>query len=148
MAFRGGCALCLKKENTWCGALVDFRSHIQYSPISLRSRGLDGQCRRWRTAQTDSDGNPNVFNLERNADGLWLDNNWAKPDNTWNPDNQLVFRLRNCFLFRGLTGCGFSFPGYLSFSSIPLAFFRFHQGNRPHLHTVYVRSIWLPMPHT
>lgn len=46
---------------------------------------------------TDRDGNPNVFNVNRNDDGLWLDNNWAKPDNEWNPDNQFVFRLRNYF---------------------------------------------------
>ena len=51
---------------------------------------------------TDSDGNPNVFELERYDDGLWLDDNWAKPDNEWNPNNKFVFRLRNSFLFRGL----------------------------------------------
>lgn len=51
---------------------------------------------------TDSDGNPNVFNLERNDDGLWLNNDWAKPDKDWNPDNKFVFRLRNYFLFRDL----------------------------------------------
>ena len=51
---------------------------------------------------TDSDGNPNVFKLERNGGGLWLNDNWAKPDNEWNPDNKFVFRLRNSFLFRGL----------------------------------------------
>ena len=51
---------------------------------------------------TDSDGNPNVFALERNDDGLWLNDNWAKPDNEWNPDSEFVFRLRNSFLFRGL----------------------------------------------
>ncbi len=51
---------------------------------------------------TDSDGNPNVFKLEHNDDGLWLNDNWAKPDNEWNPDNKFVFRLRNSFLFRGL----------------------------------------------
>lgn len=51
---------------------------------------------------TDSDGNPNVFKLERNDDGLWLNDNWAKPDNEWNPNNKFVFRLRNSFLFRGL----------------------------------------------
>ena len=48
--------------------------------------------------KTDPDGNPNVFNLERNDDGLWLNNDWAKPDNEWNPDNKFVFRLRNCLL--------------------------------------------------
>ena len=46
---------------------------------------------------TDRDGNPNVFNVNHNDDGLWLDNNWTKPDNEWNPDNQFVFRLRNYF---------------------------------------------------
>src|SRR3989344_5425564 len=51
---------------------------------------------------TDSDGYPNVFKLERNDDGLWLNDNWAKPDNEWNPDNKFVFRLRNSFLSRGL----------------------------------------------
>ena len=51
---------------------------------------------------TDSDGNQNVFNLESNDDGLWLNDNWAKPDNEWNPNNKFVFRLRNSFLFRGL----------------------------------------------
>ncbi|MBU4421699.1 hypothetical protein KKB41_01910 [Patescibacteria group bacterium] len=48
--------------------------------------------------KTDSDGNPNVFNMERNDDGLWLNNNWAKPTNKWNPDNEIVFRLRKYFL--------------------------------------------------
>ena len=48
---------------------------------------------------TDRNGNPNVFKLERNANGLWLNDNWAKPDNRWNPENQLVFALRKYYLF-------------------------------------------------
>jgi hypothetical protein len=44
--------------------------------------------------KTDSNGNPNVFKLDRNDDGLWLNNNWANPDNTWNPKNEFVFSLR------------------------------------------------------
>lgn len=47
---------------------------------------------------TDRNRNPNVFKLERNADGLWLNNNWANPDNEWNPDNEFAFRLRKSFL--------------------------------------------------
>ena len=43
---------------------------------------------------TDRNGNPGVFNLERNEDGLWLNNNWAKPENRWNSDYKFVFRLR------------------------------------------------------
>ncbi len=60
---------------------------------------------------TDSDGNPNVFNLERNSDGLWLNDNWAKPTNRWNPNNSFVFRPESIsfrahkarFFFSGLS---------------------------------------------
>ena len=48
----------------------------------------------------DSVGDPNVFNVERNDDGkLWLNNDWANPDNRWNLDNRIVFRLRNSLHF-------------------------------------------------
>lgn len=57
---------------------------------------------------TDSDGNPNVFKLERNEDGLWLNDNWTNSDNRWNPDNEFVFSLRKYLLSR-ITKCGFSF---------------------------------------
>jgi hypothetical protein len=43
---------------------------------------------------TDSDGNPLVFWLARDADGLWLHDHWAKPDREWNPVDRFVFRLR------------------------------------------------------
>ena len=42
----------------------------------------------------DPDGYPNVFYLERYEDGVWLDYNWAKPEYKWDPDNELIFRLR------------------------------------------------------
>jgi hypothetical protein len=48
---------------------------------------------------TDSDGNPNVFNVERDADGLWLDDNWARPDNDWHPDDRWLFVSRNSLHF-------------------------------------------------
>ncbi|OGY99852.1 MAG: hypothetical protein A2945_02560 [Candidatus Liptonbacteria bacterium RIFCSPLOWO2_01_FULL_52_25] len=45
---------------------------------------------------TDSDGNPNVFNVKRNDDGQrWLNANYANPTNRWNLSNEIVFRLRN-----------------------------------------------------
>ncbi len=43
---------------------------------------------------TDSDGSPDVFNLVRFDDGLWLDHSWANPDGTWSPDREWCFRLR------------------------------------------------------
>ena len=91
-----------KKENTWCDASVDSRSRIKYSPVFCATRTRWTVSRMTCRTNTDSDGNPNVFELERYDDGLWLDDNWAKPDNEWNPNNKFVFRLRNSFLFRGL----------------------------------------------
>lgn len=43
---------------------------------------------------TDSDGNPDVFVVERNAVGLWLIDDWAIPDDGWNPGDQFAFSLR------------------------------------------------------
>ena len=39
----------------------------------------------------DSDGDPKLFNVERNDSELWLNSNWSNPDNFWNADNQWVF---------------------------------------------------------
>lgn len=36
--------------------------------------------------------NPNVFKLERLVDGLWLADDWARPDDEWRPEDELVFR--------------------------------------------------------
>lgn len=85
--------------------LGDFRSHIKYSTETLFSYGgTDGT-----TYTTDRDGNPNVFNMNRNADGVWLNTNNAKPSNRWNAENKFVFRTRNYFLFRALYGAVFLF---------------------------------------
>lgn len=43
---------------------------------------------------TDRYGDPNVFDLAHNDDGLWLSNCFAKPDNEWNAGSEFVFRLR------------------------------------------------------
>lgn len=83
--------------------------------------GLDGAA-----YISDSDGNPNVFNVERNDNGkLWLDNDWTNPDNRWNLDNRIVFRLRNSLHFSPRSGgaeflvsCPFHPPSILPTSSI------------------------------
>jgi hypothetical protein len=61
---------------------------------------------------TDRDGNPNVFKVEHNDDGLWLYDGWARPAREWNPDNVFVFRLGKSILFHA-TVRGFSFYMYL-----------------------------------
>jgi len=40
------------------------------------------------------DGYPDVFDLRRNADGLWLYGDLAEPDGRWSSDGGFVFRLR------------------------------------------------------
>ena len=38
-----------------------------------------------------SDGDRNVFNLEHNDDGRWLNANNGHPDNGWNDNDRWVF---------------------------------------------------------
>jgi len=42
----------------------------------------------------DRYGNPVVFGLGRNDDGLWLGSHWAGPGSRWSPGDGFVFRLR------------------------------------------------------
>ena len=51
---------------------------------------------------TGSDGYPDVFNVDRDVDGRWLNGNYVNPDNTWNPDDSWVFG-RNYVHFSCLT---------------------------------------------
>ncbi len=76
--------------------------------------------------KTDRDGNPNVFNMNRNADGLWLNTNNAKPSNRWNSNNEFVFRLRKYILFRAIKR-GFSFRDSLSYFSNHQTFYLSHR---------------------
>lgn len=56
----------------------------------LRDSGTDGMMH-----VPDSDGNPNVFNLEHDDDGMWLNSNWYNPDDGVDHDNLWFARLRN-----------------------------------------------------
>lgn len=38
-----------------------------------------------------SDGEPRIFVLVHNADGLFLDAAWARPDDKWHPNNKFMF---------------------------------------------------------
>lgn len=56
------------------------------------------------------EGNANVWNVERNDDGkLWLNTDYANPDNEWNLDNELLLRLRKSFHFFSPTTGEFCF---------------------------------------
>lgn len=75
-----------------------FRCRIRFSlEIAQASRdgGSDGSL-----YITDSDGDLNVFNVERNDDGKqWLNGNNGNPDNFWNGNNRWVFLRRNSLHF-------------------------------------------------
>ena len=51
---------------------------------------------------TDSNGNLNVFNVELNDNGLWLNGNNGNPDNFWNGNNRWVFARRKSLHFSPL----------------------------------------------
>ena len=73
---------------------------MRYNPESSpagesKGGGVEGVAYR-----TDSNGNPNVFYINRNDDGKrWLNTNWVNPSNQWDLDNEIVFRLSNSFHF-------------------------------------------------
>ena len=138
------CRFVNKKENTWCVALVELCSRIKYSSIFYVlyqvGSGMDGT-----TYEADRNGNPNVFNVERNEDGLWLNNNWAKPTNDWNPSDEFVFRFRK-YISPALTRCGFSSLGYSNFFANHQTFCRPHPILSRYPQIVYWKLAWPPMP--
>jgi len=73
---------------------------------------------------SDSDGDLNLFNVERNDDGLWLNTNYGNPDNFWDPDDRFVCVRRNSLYFP-LLEAGFFIK--IVFASHP-AFYRFLPG--------------------
>jgi hypothetical protein len=76
------------------------KSRIQFSFKIVMGHSRSGGTEGMMHTTTDSDGNPNVFNVKRNDDGeRWLNTNWTNPNDQWNLDNRIVFRLRNSFHF-------------------------------------------------
>ena len=62
---------------------------------------------------TDSDGNPNIFDVEHDDNGRWLNDNYGNPDNVWNGNNRFVFVRRKSLHFSP------GFPGEFRFESCP-----------------------------
>mgnify|MGYP001564003627 CR=1 FL=1 len=52
---------------------------------------------------TDSDGNPNLFNVNRDDDELWLNNDDGRLDNRWNGNNRFVFLRRKSLHFSSIS---------------------------------------------
>ena len=102
---------------------------------------------------TDSDGNLNVFNVEHNHKGLWLNSNNGHPDNVWNADNRWVFVRRNSLYFSPKLLGEFclsrrSFKRrriLLIVHSNRLTFCQSHQAVQIMHHIFYYPNLWFPI---
>jgi hypothetical protein len=47
----------------------------------------------------NSDGDPNLLNVNRNDNGSWLNTNYDNPDNQWNRDNGFAFAVSQLSFF-------------------------------------------------
>ena len=88
-----------KKEVTWYRVLTHYDAKYD-STLRVFQKNFKG----WWFGRhfihfRDSNGYPNVFNVEHDDDDLWLNANYANPDNVWNGDNRFVFRSRKSLHF-------------------------------------------------
>ena len=75
-----------------CPPEVGPHLRLNYEKVFSREQAK-GECFRIAMKQiTDSGGYPSVFRVFRYDDGRrWLNDNWAKPDYSWNPGHGFVF---------------------------------------------------------
>ena len=94
---------------------IIMRNSIQPREYSKGS-GIDGAL-----YATDSNGNPNVLNANRNDDGQWVNTYWDNPDNQWNDNGAFVFPLsESLFISLLLARESFVLPSLQAFSqSLP-----------------------------
>ena len=88
-----------KKEVTWYRVLTHYDAKYD-STLRVFQKNFKG----WWFGRhfihfRDSNGYPNVFNVEHDDDDLWLNAYYANPDNVWNGDNRFVFRSRKSLHF-------------------------------------------------
>ena len=75
--------------------LGDYDRRFDSALGTISGSGIDGTV-----YNTDSDGNPNVFNVNCNDDGeCWLNTNYNNADYVWDPDNVWVFGCCNSLHF-------------------------------------------------
>ncbi len=78
--------------------LVDFRSQIIFNRILYIKLYRIGGGKRGHLAQSDSDGNSQNFNVNRDDNGKrYLNYNWYHPDNHFSSDNSFLFARKYFF---------------------------------------------------
>ncbi|OGG62220.1 hypothetical protein A3C19_03045 [Candidatus Kaiserbacteria bacterium RIFCSPHIGHO2_02_FULL_54_22] len=69
-----------------CPAEVGPQLRLQYTDQSLEEYLIVAM-----NAVNDSDGDPNVFHVTRDYDGLWLNAYNGRPDYEWSPEDRFIF---------------------------------------------------------
>jgi len=65
---------------------------LKYQEVFKREQAKREWLRIGMKQITGSSGVPSVFRVARDDDGKrWLDNDWAKPEDEWNLENEFVF---------------------------------------------------------
>lgn len=117
----------MKLLGMWCWGISDTESNsIQKFPQGgSMDGGTDGI-----TYNTDADGDPKLFNVNRNDSEPWLNNNNGHMDNRWNANNRFVFRSSILFRFSSKIWMSFILHSRAILSaarSNRQAFFRFRE---------------------
>jgi len=80
-----------------CPAETGPQLRLKYQDVFKNEQPMDEYLRIAMKQITASRGNPNVFSVDRDADGLGLNNRWAKPTYKWSLGIQFVFCLHKSF---------------------------------------------------
>jgi hypothetical protein len=77
-----------------CPAEVGPHLRLKYLEVFKKEQPMNEYLRVAMKQITDSGRNPNIFNVYRDDDGLWLAHHWANPSTEWGLDREFVFRHR------------------------------------------------------
>ena len=79
-----------------CPAETGPRLRIDYEEVFKKKQPMDEYLRIGMKQIAGSDGDPDIFYVDRYGHGSWLNDGWAGPGYGWDPDNRCVFRFRKC----------------------------------------------------
>lgn len=126
---------CLRSwlQTEWCICILQKIKYTWYicwgifMPYKIQPEArFWGWWYRWHIYKSDADGNPTLFNVNRNDSESWLNNDNGNPDNEWNGNNRFVFLSRKSFYFSStfigleefcFINCPFQPPNILPISS-------------------------------
>lgn len=75
---------------------AEFGPHlrIKYEEVFKREQPMNEYLSMGMKPISDSDGDPHVFDVNRDDDGCWLVHSWAITTSKWSSDDEILFRFR------------------------------------------------------